>query len=283
MALRLFILSTTLAFLPNALAAPAVADVQGIQSDQTEATASALEAAANEIISERWMLADRAQCAGQSCHIADLAGSTDRLPTVKPEGGDAQSYRCIQKWNPAGVAATQKARPVEKQNTGVSSSFLSGMNSLTNAVNWFPAPSTGKYTSRCATNIVIFAKGTIESGELGITVGPALKYALTGTSWIVVGVPYTADVPGDYCLGLPGGMVAKDMLNQAAQKCPSSKIFLSGYSQGAMVAHNAVAYADPEAKARVAVNLSRSSFPWPVDSNFIGSCCIRRPFSGCSH
>jgi hypothetical protein len=59
---------------------------------------------------------------------------------------------------------------------------------------------------------------------------------------------------GDYCLGLPGGQVGKDMLNQAAVKCPNSAIFLSGYSQGGMVAHISVAYANPEAKAHVAVS-----------------------------
>lgn len=48
--------------------------------------------------------------------------------------------------------------------------------------------------------------------------------------------------------------MGKDLLNQAAEKCPNSAIFLSGYSQGAMVAHNSVAYAKPEARAHVAVS-----------------------------
>lgn len=48
-------------------------------------------------------------------------------------------------------------------------------------------------------------------------------------------------------------MVAKDILNEAAAKCPTSKIFMSGYSQGAMVVRNGVAYANDAAKARVKV------------------------------
>jgi hypothetical protein len=128
------------------------------------------------------------------------------------------------------------------------------LNTISNLIPGFGPTTKGSYTGRCAPNIVIFAKGTTEPGELGITVGPALNWGLPSKDFLVVGVPYTADVPGDYCLGLPGGMVAKDMLNQAARKCPNSNIFLSGYSQGGMVAHNAVAYADEDAKKRVTVS-----------------------------
>ncbi|KAF2670878.1 alpha/beta-hydrolase, partial [Microthyrium microscopicum] len=102
----------------------------------------------------------------------------------------------------------------------------------------------------CAKNILLFAKGTTEIGELGITVGPVL-YASMPRDWTVVGIPYEASINGDFCLGLPGGMVGRDMLESAAAKCPSSKIFVSGYSQGAMVAHNAVAYATNDAKGHV--------------------------------
>jgi cutinase len=113
----------------------------------------------------------------------------------------------------------------------------------------------GTFSGKCTKNIVIFARGTTEMGSLGITVGPVLSSSLTGKDWSVVGVNYDADFAGDNCLGLPGGQVAKDMLNQAAQKCPNSKIFMSGYSEGAMVSHNGVAYADEESKKHVAVSL----------------------------
>jgi hypothetical protein len=48
-------------------------------------------------------------------------------------------------------------------------------------------------------------------------------------------------------------MVARDMLVEAAAKCPEAKIFVSGYSEGGMVSHNGVAYAPEEIKKRVSV------------------------------
>lgn len=74
----------------------------------------------------------------------------------------------------------------------------------------------------------------------------------------MVGIPYDADMAGDACLGLPGGMVAKDLINQAAAKCPDAKLFVSGYSEGGMVSHNGVAYANEEARKKVAVGFAPS-------------------------
>ncbi|KAF2401446.1 alpha/beta-hydrolase [Trichodelitschia bisporula] len=116
----------------------------------------------------------------------------------------------------------------------------------------FSIPDKGTFKGKCAPNMLFFAKGTTEPGELGITVGPVLNSALTGKDWRVIGVPYQADLFSDLCLGLPGGMMARDMLDQAAEKCPNSKLYMSGYSQGALVSHNAVGYAKQETKKRVA-------------------------------
>lgn len=222
-------------------------------------------------------------CAGQSCDVADLAGSTGRLPKVKPEGGGASDFKCIGKYNPAGIEAALKAPSVKPQPNGVSGALMGAGHSIG---NWIPggAPAdTGSFTASCTKNIVIFAKGTTEVGSIGISVGPVLNAGLP-RGWSVVGVPYTADLAGDYCLGLPGGMVARDMLNQAAKKCPDAKIFMSGYSQGGMVSHNAVAYADEEARKHVAVSpkfLYHITPPFPkvnlILTNFPGRCRLRRP------
>jgi Cutinase len=193
-------------------------------------------------------------CAGQSCDIADLAGSTGRLPKVKPEGGGTSDFKCIAKYNPAGIEAALKAPAVKAQPNGVSGALMGASHSLGNWIPGAAAADTGTFTGSCTKNIVIFAKGTTEVGSLGITVGPVLNAGLP-RGFSVVGVPYTADLAGDYCLGLPGGMVARDMLNQAVKKCPDAKIFMSGYSQGGMISHNAVAYADEEARKHVAVSL----------------------------
>lgn len=112
------------------------------------------------------------------------------------------------------------------------------------------------YNGACTANIVLWARGTLEVGTMG-AVGPKVARQLPKASWTVVGVPYSADIAGDNCVGLPGGMIAKNMLESAAAKCPRSILFTAGYSQGAMVARVAVAYAKPDVKARVKVRPSR--------------------------
>jgi len=103
----------------------------------------------------------------------------------------------------------------------------------------------------CTPFRLIYAKGTTERGEFGSTVGPALQRGLRSSQFTVQGVDYPADMAGINCLGLPGGVMAMQMLERAVQQCPQQKIFLSGYSQGAMVAREAVAFARPEARRQV--------------------------------
>jgi hypothetical protein len=199
-----------------------------------------------------------AKCAGQSCDIADLSGSTGRMPKLKPEGGGTSDFKCIGKYSPETMKLAEKLPSVPKQPNGVSGAMMGAAHSLGNLIPSFGPTDKGSFTGRCTPNIVIFARGTLETGSLGITVGPVLNMGLP-SGFSVVGVNYDADLAGDYCLGLPGGMVAKDMLNQAAKKCPNSKIYMSGYSQGGMISHNGVAYAEPEARKKVVVSPTRCS------------------------
>jgi cutinase len=97
----------------------------------------------------------------------------------------------------------------------------------------------------------------------GISVGPFLTSGWD-SSWTTSPVIYDPTVAGDFCLALPGGMVAKDMINQAAAKCPNSKLFLSGYSQGAMVVRNGIAYANDSAKKNIKVLYFLSSLITPL-------------------
>lgn len=117
---------------------------------------------------------------------------------------------------------------------------------------------SNRFSQSCKANILIFAKGTTETGNMGITVGPVLQAQLAGPSWSIQGVDYPANFDGNYCAGLPGGMAGKELLESAAQKCPNAKIFLSGYSQGAMSVRNALAYAQDEVKPRVKVSSNPS-------------------------
>jgi hypothetical protein len=87
---------------------------------------------------------------------------------------------------------------------------------------------------------------------MGSTVGPALSRAL-GSKWKVEGVKYTADIAGDDCIGFPGGIKCRDQLETLSAACPETKWFLSGYSQGAMVARICAAYSKAEIKEKIKV------------------------------
>jgi len=194
-------------------------------------------------------------CLGQSCTAADFAGSSGKPPKAKPLGGSASDVACIVSYSPDAAAfiKAHNGKPPDgaKQDTGMSTMLMAGINTL-----WRPLVSMtgstdkGKFTGTCAKNVLIWAKGTFEPGEYGVFVGPSFTSGLP-SGWSTTGVSYDPDVPGDFCLGLPGGMVAKDVINQAAKKCPTSNLWLSGYSQGAMVVRNGLAYADPESKTHV--------------------------------
>lgn len=83
---------------------------------------------------------------------------------------------------------------------------------------------------------------------MGSSVGPALANQLIkslGRDRVSVqGVDYTASVASNALRGSEGGKVMAQLANAQAQRCPNSKIAISGYSQGAMVVHYAVKSAD---------------------------------------
>lgn len=116
----------------------------------------------------------------------------------------------------------------------------------------------------CKSNILLFARGTTEGGNLGSTVGPSLQREIEKAApgkFMFQGVSYQADIQGIVALGRPGGEIAKKLIEESVTKCPNARIFLSGYSQGAMVMHNAVTGTSAANKAKVGVSilLSQSS------------------------
>ncbi|KUJ19401.1 cutinase [Mollisia scopiformis] len=103
---------------------------------------------------------------------------------------------------------------------------------------------------------VIFARGTTEPGNVGILAGPPFFSALeamVGASAVTVqGVDYPADIPGFLVGGSPqGSQTMADMITKALSDCPSTKVVMSGYSQGGQLVHNAAKLLPASTMAKV--------------------------------
>ncbi|KAL1836386.1 hypothetical protein VTJ49DRAFT_5224 [Mycothermus thermophilus] len=100
----------------------------------------------------------------------------------------------------------------------------------------------------CPRAIFIFARGTTEPGNMGITTGPILAGALEDNFrrdiWVQgVGGPYEASTAPNF---LPRGSSeeaigeAKRLFALAQSKCPNTAVVAGGYSQGAALIAAAV-------------------------------------------
>ena len=140
----------------------------------------------------------------------------------------------------------------------------------------------------CLPVTVLYARGTSEPGNIGSSVGPSLMSdlnTLLPNKVAFQGVNYDATVEGDEQLGKPGGTIATSQANGIISACPSTKLFISGYSEGAMVAHNAVAGLSTANKAKVTVSHSRPSYPFSSNilTLFTGCPCLRRSIRRPNH
>ncbi|KAI9713722.1 MAG: hypothetical protein M1812_006560 [Candelaria pacifica] len=111
-------------------------------------------------------------------------------------------------------------------------------------------------SSACKPVTVIFARGTIELGNVGNLAGPpffnALDDAIGATNVAYQGVDYPADVLGYLAGGSTAGAAKlASLTTDAASKCPDTQIVLSGYSQGAQVVHLGVDEIASSVAARV--------------------------------
>ncbi|KAI0010806.1 carbohydrate esterase family 5 protein [Xylariaceae sp. FL0662B] len=111
----------------------------------------------------------------------------------------------------------------------------------------------------CKDVIFIFARGTTEIGNIGANPGPQvidkLKAALGTGSVAAQGLDYPAllsDNLKDGGCDPEDADKLRDLINQAAKKCPSSKLVVSGYSQGAALVHRAVKSASTSVKNKIA-------------------------------
>lgn len=111
-----------------------------------------------------------------------------------------------------------------------------------------PAPqSESQASGPCKKVALIFARGTTETGNMGITVGPSLARQLRSvygyTNVAVQGVDYGAGFIGAMTGAMAQGDGVSNMLKHTKtimNKCPQTKIILSGYSQGAEQVHGTI-------------------------------------------
>lgn len=86
----------------------------------------------------------------------------------------------------------------------------------------------------CRPVTVIFARGTIEPGNVGTLTGPpffsALGLVVGRDNFGIQGVPYAATI-GGYLAGgdADGSSNLASLTKQAASQCPDTQIVLSGY------------------------------------------------------
>ncbi|KAK9799895.1 putative Cutinase [Seiridium cardinale] len=102
-------------------------------------------------------------------------------------------------------------------------------------------------SGKCGDVVIVYARGTTEPGNVGSLTGPPFftavrnRLSANGKTLAVQGVDdYEADVTGFLEGGdAKGSQRMSVLVTQAFKQCPSSKIVMSGYSQGSQVVHNA--------------------------------------------
>jgi cutinase len=131
--------------------------------------------------------------------------------------------------------------------------------------NLSPDLSLEKRQASCKPYTLLWGRGTLEPGinnNTGFMLGNSIYQQLSKAQpgkWNSVGVNYNADFAGIYCVGMPGGYECMKQLTQLHTQCPQTKFVVGGFSQGAMVAHECVAFVPDDVRKQVAVCLSQSS------------------------
>lgn len=158
------------AFLANlCTSTPIEAAINEVQKAQAAATARNIDLALTSLIGLN-------ECAAQSCALADAAGSSGNAPKALPEGAGDEDYKCILKYNPSAEPLLSKAKSgdlpkVPKQDTGASTDLFKFLNGLQRPSERKSGETDkGNFTGKCAPNILIFAKGTLEPTQYVLTI-----------------------------------------------------------------------------------------------------------------
>jgi len=109
----------------------------------------------------------------------------------------------------------------------------------------------------CKDVIMIYARASSESGNIGSSLGPSLKSGLNSryrNNFAMQGVDYPASLADNF---LPGGTTQDaintmaNLLTRAANECPSARIVAGGYSQGTAVTAGAISRVSASVRDRV--------------------------------
>ncbi|KAK2030800.1 cutinase [Colletotrichum zoysiae] len=127
----------------------------------------------------------------------------------------------------------------------------------------------------CRPVTLIWARGTTQPGNLGEagSEGPAFFDALASIigadNLAVQGVNYAANILGFLLGGDPNGVTAMvNLVAQAVTQCPSTKIVLSGYSQGGQLVHKTASKLTAAQSARISAVLILGD---PMDGQPVGT------------
>ena len=168
------------------------------------------------------------------------------------------------------ASPVSNAKPQGFEQMGALSAALSNRSPSSFSKRQDDFSDTRNELSECKPVTVIFARGTVELGNVGSLAGPpffnALDVAIGAENVGVQGVDYPATIEGYLEGGDPGGAATTaQLLEQAASQCPDTQIVLSGYSQGAQVVHLGEAMVSAEVAARIAAVVSKLNAPIMVN------------------
>ncbi|KAK9773622.1 putative Cutinase-domain-containing protein [Seiridium cardinale] len=153
----------------------------------------------------------------------------------------------------------------------------------TKGTNNFLSTIKGQTEAGCPDIAVLFARGTKEPGNMGFLAGPpfatALQHYANGSQLAIQGVEYPANIVGFKAGGSPEGAETMAALaNATREMCPSAKVVLAGYSQGAQVARKACGFLGTDAAAQLT---SVVLFGDPGNGTAVPGVSADRVFTAC--
>jgi len=185
---------------------------------------------------------------GEMLDVGDLADVAE-LEAIEAELDDPDDPKGKGKGKGKGDAPKGKGDAPAPKSKG------DGPKSKGDAPKDTPKSSGGTGKIRCAQVAVLFSRGTFEVGSQGMAVGSPFTSALQAvlpSGTIFWGNEYNNDVIG-YLTGgsVQGSSQMKNKAQSFVDNCPSIKLVMGGYSQGAQVTHHALESANAKTKAAV--------------------------------